>query len=225
MKTHKLTVENRDVFGRKLKSLRASGVLPANIFGKDIKSKAIKVDRAEFNKVFSQAGETGIIELQVGKDISPVLVANIQTHPVTGEALHVDFRQVNMKEKIEAQVPIKLVGESQAEKDGLGIVVQQTDEVLVEALPMDLPESFEVDIAKLVELGSAIVVADLPSSDKVKVLDEPEKIIVKVEEPQAEEEVVAPEPTEEETASGAAEEAKEDTQGSGEKEEEAPSEE
>lgn len=225
MKTHKLTVENRDVFGRKLKSLRASGVLPANIFGKDIKSKAIKVDRAEFNKVFSQAGETGIIELQVGKDISPVLVANIQTHPVTGEALHVDFRQVNMKEKIEAQVPIKLVGESQAEKDGLGIVVQQTDEVLVEALPMDLPESFEVDIAKLVELGSAIVVADLPSNDKVKVLDEPEKIIVKVEEPQAEEEVVAPEPTEEEAASGPGEETKEDTQDSGDKEEEAPSEE
>ncbi len=225
MKTHKLTVENRDVFGRKLKSLRASGVLPANIFGKDIKSKAIKVDRAEFNKVFSQAGETGIIELQVGKEISPVLVANIQTHPVTGEALHVDFRQVNMKEKIEAQVPIKLVGESQAEKDGLGIVVQQTDEVLVEALPMDLPESFEVDIAKLVELGSAIVVADLPSSDKVKILDEPEKIIVKVEEPQAEEEVVAPEPTEEEAASGSGEETKEDTQDSGDKEEEAPSEE
>ena len=80
-------------------------------------------------------------------------------------------------------------------KDGLGIVVKQTDEVTVEALPADLPESFQVDISKLVEAGQSITVADLVVDKKVTVIDEADKIIAMVEEPQQEEEA-APAPAE-----------------------------
>lgn len=201
MEKHSLTVQPRDIVGRKVKRLRAEGNLPANIFGKDIQSRAVMLSRSDFLKVFAEAGETGIVELALDKEIVPVLISNVQTHPVTGEPLHADFRQVNMKEKIEAQVPIELVGEAPAEKQGLGIIVQQTDEVTVEALPMDLPDNFEVDISKLEELGASITVADLPSSEKVKILDEEEKVIVRVEEIQEEE----PEPVATETEGEAAE--------------------
>lgn len=192
MTNQHLKAEARDIVGRKVKRLRAEGSLPGNVFGKDVKSRAVKVDRSEFTKVYQEAGETGIIELQIDKDKVPVLVANVQTHPVTGESLHVDFRQVNMKEKIEAQVPVELVGEAPAEKDGLGIAVQQTDEVTVEALPTDLPDNFQVDISTLTEVGASITVADLPSSEKVTILDEAEKIIVMIEEVTEEEEAPAP---------------------------------
>jgi large subunit ribosomal protein L25 len=195
MTTFNLKVENRDIAGRKVKKLRAEGIMPANIFGKDIQSRSIKVDRVAFSKIFAEAGETGIIELQLDKEKVPVLVANVQTHPVTDEPLHVDFRQVNMKEKIEAQVPVELTGEAPAEKNGLGIAVQQTDEVTVEALPTDLPENYQVDISGLTEVGTSITVADLPKSDKVTILDETEKIIVMIEEVPEEEEV-APAPVE-----------------------------
>lgn len=192
MDTQKLNAELRDMTGRKVKRLRSEGVLPGNIFGKDIKSRAVKVNRSDFSKVFAEAGETGIIDLHLGDEKVPVLVANVQSHPVTDEPLHVDFRQVNMKEKIEAQVPVEMTGESPAEKQGLGIIVQQTDEVTVEALPMDLPENFVVDISKLEEVGASITVGDLPSSEKVKVLDEVEKVLVMVEEIPEEEEEPAP---------------------------------
>ena len=195
MTTFNLKVENRDITGRKVKQLRAEGIMPANIFGKDIQSRSIKVDRSAFSKIYAEAGETGIIELQLDKEKVPVLVANVQTHPVTEEPLHVDFRQVNMKEKIEAQVPVELIGEAPAVKDGLGIAVQQTDEITVEALPTDLPENYQVDISGLSEIGASITVAELPKSDKVTILDEAEKVIVMIEEVPEEEEV-APTPAE-----------------------------
>jgi len=197
MGAHKLTAEPRKMTGRKVRRLRGEGKLPANVFGKDVKSYAITVPSDEFKKVFDEAGETGIIELTVGKKKSPVLVSNVQVHPVSGGTLHVDFRQIDLTKKITATVPVEVVGESPAEKSGLGTVVQQISELEVEALPADLPESFSVDVNGLTEVDDAIYVRDLDyDKDKVKVEAEGDQIVVKVEPPQKEEEV-APPPAEE----------------------------
>lgn len=187
MKSIKLNSSKRDVFGRKVKKLREQGLVPANIFGKNVKSEAISVDLKEFNEVFEKAGETQIIDLS-GK---PVLVSNVQNGPVTGRVIHVDFRQVDLTEKITAQVPVETEGESPAEKQGLGTVVVQIDEVEVEALPTELPENIIVDLSGLEEVDQAIYVKDLKVSGKVEVKEDPEAIVVKVEPPQKEEE---PEP-------------------------------
>lgn len=184
-----LKSEKRSVFGRKVKNLRLGGLIPANVFGKNIDSEAVTVDAKEFEQVFKAAGETQIIDLS-GR---PVLVSNITYDPVTENYLHVDFRQVDLKEKISAQVPVETEGESPAEKQSLGTVVQQIDELEVEALPADLPEKIVVDISGLAEVDQAIYVKDLKVSDKVEVLTDNESIVVKVEPPQKEEEpVVAP---------------------------------
>jgi len=188
MKSIKLISKKRSVFGRKVKSLREAGEIPANIFGKKIKSEAISVGKKEFEEAYKQAGETQIIDLS-GK---PVLISNIQYDPVNESYVHIDFRQVDLSEKITASVPLVFEGESSAEKQGLGTVVEQIDEIEVEALPTDLPEKIIVDVSVLAEVDQAIYIKDLKIPTKVEVKDEPESIVVKVEPPQKEEVIETP---------------------------------
>lgn len=195
MKSIKLESKKREIFGRKVKRLRKEGLIPANIFGKKIKSESISVDAKEFDEVFNEAGETQIIDLS-GK---PVLVSNVSYDPVTDDYLHVDFRQVDLSEKITADVPIETIGESPAEKQGLGTVVVQIDEVEVEALPTELPEKITIDLSTLTEVDQAIYAKDLKVPGKAEVKEDPEAIIAKVEPPQKEEE---PEPAPEMVAEG-----------------------
>lgn len=193
MKTYSLKAEERKVTGRKVKTLRALDILPANVYGKGVKSVSVQVALADFDKVFKEAGETGIVELDLGKEKKPVLVNNIQKNPVTEKVLHVDFFQVNLKEKVTAQIPVELTGEAPSEKLGVGTAVQYVNEIEVEALPADLIEQFSVDISNLSEVDQAIHIKDLDyDRSKIEVKDDLEAIVVKVEPPQKEEEVAPP---------------------------------
>lgn len=195
MDKNTLKVEKRKLTGRKVKTLRKEGILPANVFGKKIKSTSIQVKADEFKKAYKEVGETGLLNLQlVGERTArPVLIVNIQKEPVSDAYLHVDFHQVDLKEKVEAKVPVELVGESPAEKQGIGTVVAYINEIEVEALPTDLPEKFAVDISKLTEVDQAIYVKDLAiDKKKVGLKTEAESILVKVEPPQKEEVVTPP---------------------------------
>jgi large subunit ribosomal protein L25 len=188
-----LKAEERKISGRKVKTIRVQGLLPGNVYGKNIKSQAVQVDKKEFEQIYKDAGETGLITLQVGKDELPVLVNNVQKHPVSDEIIHIDFRQVDLKAKVTAEVPVEVVGESPAEKQGIGTVVQYLKEVQIEALPADLLEKFEVDTSELSEVDQAIHVKDLKvDASKVAVLTNGDEIIVKVEPPQKEEVVEVP---------------------------------
>jgi large subunit ribosomal protein L25 len=189
-----LKAEVRKVTGRKVKNLRKTGILPANVYGKKVKSESLQVNLKEFEKVYKEAGETGLITLKVGTAEKPVLIHNVQLNPVSEAFYHVDFLQVDLKEKVEAGVPVEMIGEAPAEKNGIGTVVQYLNEVKVEALPTDLPEKFEVDTGVLADVDQAIYVKDLKvDRSKVDVLTDENEIVVKVEPPQKEE-VVAPPP-------------------------------
>lgn len=190
--TVKLTAEKRTITGRKVKGLREQGIVPANIFGNKRDSVSIQLPDAEFSRVYAEAGETSVIDLTVDGKTHPVLVSNIQVHPVTEAILHVDFREVDLTQKVNAVVPVEVTGESPAVAGGLGTLVQQVDEVKVEALPRDLPEKLTVDVSGLTEVDSAVYVKDLSvDTSKITIEADPELIIAKVEPPQKEEE---PEP-------------------------------
>ncbi|KKQ36097.1 MAG: 50S ribosomal protein L25 [Candidatus Woesebacteria bacterium GW2011_GWA1_37_7] len=193
-----LEAQERKETGRKVKRLRKQGILPANIYGNKVKSLAISVSLDDFKKIFKEAGETNVIELKVGKDTRPVLIHNLQVDPVSDIPIHADLLQVDLKVKVTAKIPVVLVGESPAEKQGLGIVVQYIDEVEVEALPMDLPEKFELDATKLENIDGQYQVKDLVyEKSKITVSDDPENVIAKIEESKKEEEIVEEKPTEE----------------------------
>ncbi|BCX14460.1 MAG: 50S ribosomal protein L25 [Patescibacteria group bacterium] len=177
-----LEAKKRDVFGRKVKRLRKEGFIPANIYGRNVKSLAIAVDEREFEKVFKEAGETQIINLKLGNEQKPVLIHNTQKDPLTGKIIHIDFLQVDLHQKVTASIPVVGVGESPVEKQGLGTVVFYINEIEVEALPMDLPERVEVDLSVLGEVGQSILVKDLNfDKEKVEVKDNPDEVVVKVE--------------------------------------------
>jgi len=178
--------------GHKAKKLRREGILPANLFGKKIKSQSLQVNLKEFLKVFEKTGETGLIDLVIDdKETRPVLVGNVQIEPVSDQPLHVDFHQVNLEEKVTVAVPIHLVGEAPAVVGDEGVLVQPLAEVEVEALPTDLPDHLEADISSLDKIDAAVRVADLkvPKGVVVKTVQEE---VVAIINPKAKEEEVAP---------------------------------
>jgi len=153
----KLKLDKRSLAGRKVKQLRRQGILPANIYGKGIKSLAVQLPTKDFKAAFDRAGETNIVELMVNKETKPrpVLITNIHIHPVTGDYLHVDLYQVDLTKKVTVDIPIELTGEAPAVAQG-GVLLQLLDEISVEALPTDLPDKFDIDVSKLSQIGQGI---------------------------------------------------------------------
>ena len=105
MKRPKLTVEKRKVTGKKVKKLRKEGILPANIYGKDIKSFSVQLPQKEFEKVFKEVGETGLVDVQLNGELKPSLIHNVKMDYLHGLPLNADFLQVNLKEKVKTMVP------------------------------------------------------------------------------------------------------------------------
>jgi large subunit ribosomal protein L25 len=193
MKHPQLTAEVRTVLGKKVKKLRREGILPANVYGKGLKSKAIQVKTADFVKVYKEVGDTGLIDLAVEGKSKPVLVKSMHKNFDLDAPLHVDFYQVNLKVAVKAVVPVVISGEAQAVTDKAGVMLQNLSEVEVEALPDKLPDSIEVNVESLAAVGDQITVADLKVAEEVTITTDPTQTVVKIAELTIEE----PEPTEE----------------------------
>lgn len=191
-----LKLDIRTITGKKTKQLRREGVIPGNIFGNKIKSLAVQVKSTVFNSVYQQSGETQIVYLEVSGEKSerPALISNIQVDPLSDKITHIDFRQVDLSQKVTANIPVEIVGESPAVKELQASLITSLSEIEVEALPADLPEKVLVQIGNLSQIGDSIKVSDLNiDRTKIEVLDDPETIVVLVAGQQAEEVVpVAP---------------------------------
>lgn len=179
-----LKATERETLGKKVAKIRQGGFLPGHVFGKDTGGENVSVNAKEFSHVFSQAGETGLVDLKIGDEkVRPVLIRGLQHDPYTGEILNIDFYQVNLKEKVTVPVPVVLIGEEpESVHLGEAVVLQPINELQVEALPTDFVENIEVDISFLKEIGDAITVADLKyDREKLTVLAEPEDVVVKLD--------------------------------------------
>ncbi len=182
-----ITVEKRQLAGRKVKQLRRQGIIPANLFGNKIKSIAIQVEEKVFTKIFDQVGETGIVEIVVDGDKYPSLISGFARDSVSKKILHVDFHNVSLKEKVVATIPLHVVGEASAIKELGGVLNQSLHEIEVEALPTHLPESIEVDISGLAAIGDSISVGDLKVGSDIELKAEPETVVLAIAEPAPEE--------------------------------------
>lgn len=195
MKITPLKAQKRTVFGRKVKTLRLQNLIPANVFGKGVESTALEIQKDAFLKTFKETGETGLIELSFNDHKVPVLIHNLQVHSVTQGPLHVDFYQVNLKEKVKAKVPVEVVGEAPAVSGKIGILLTLLDEVEVEALPAEIPEQLEADVKGLSEVGHSLKASQLTLPSGVVLLTDGEAEVVRIDTlVQKEEEVVAPAP-------------------------------
>jgi large subunit ribosomal protein L25 len=197
-----LKVRSRETLGKKNKYLRRENEIPAVIFGKNMDSVNIAVDYNSVEKVYQEAGETDLIDILLDETKYKVLVKNIQTNPVTDKISHVSFYKPDLTVKTEAQVPVEIIGEENNEllkTDNTAIALLLLQEITVEALPEDIPHSFEVDVSNLSEFGLGVTIAELNyDREKVSIPDlDSEEMVVRVDqivvEEEAEEEVVSEE--------------------------------
>lgn len=200
MKHPQLKAEERTVLGKKVKKLRREGILPANVYGNGLASRAIQVPAVDFQKIYKEVGDTGLIDLTVDGKTKPVLVKSMQKNFALDVPLHVDFYQVNLKVKIKAIVPLTIVGEAQAVTDKLGVMLQSVSEVEVEALPEKLPDTIEVNVESLAEVGAQVTIGDLTVPEDVTVLTDDTQTVVKINELTVEEPEPEPEAEGEEGA-------------------------
>ena len=179
----KLTVEKREVFGKKLAGARVAGKLPVVVYGMKTEATSYFVSQKDFKKVLEQAGESTVISLQPeGEKASrEVLIHDVALDPVSDEPIHADFYVIDKTKAIEIAVPLHFDGVSPAVKDLGGTLVRVLHELTIEALPLEIPHGIPVDIAALATLASQILVKDLklPAGIK-KVLNDPEAVVASI---------------------------------------------
>lgn len=175
----KLSVKKRDIHGKKVRNLRAQGLVPAVVYGKHVKAESISCVKNDLLRIYRTAWYSTPVELTGDVD-HLVLINSLQLDPVSDEIISADFLAVSRTEKVSAKIPVVTFGESQIEKLNEGKIMQIRDEIEVEALPQDLPNKFEIDVSVLQTVNDVFFIKDLEVSDKVTILDDPELPILTV---------------------------------------------
>ena len=153
-----IALSRRNVVGKKTRFLRRQDLVRCHIFGHNITSETVQGTNSELEALISRApGTTRLVNLDIGEK-SPrlVFVREVQRTAIGGRLVHVDFYQVKMNEKIRAQIPVRIHGESSALKGKGRILIHPVSHIEVESLPAKLPPYLDVDISKLTEMDQAI---------------------------------------------------------------------
>ncbi|SRR6266498_1554342 len=181
-----LSLEERSITGKKVKTLRHDGFIPAIVYGHDFPAKAVMASAAPITKVVSQAGKHQPVELTIGSLKRLAMIKSTDVDPVKRQLRHVAFHIIKQNEEVETEVPITItgIGETLAEKAGL-VVLTTVDTVTVKALPNNLPDQLEVPGEKLVEISDHLTVADIVVPKGVTIVSDPELTLATVYEPSA----------------------------------------
>jgi large subunit ribosomal protein L25 len=192
---------SREDFGKNAsRRLRHSGLIPAVVYGGGGPAIPVVVDSKKILQILrSESGHNAIFTLAMkGKAPARVMLREWQVDPVHGDLLHVDMVRVARDVKLKVKVPIQLTGEAAGVKVQGGILEVVLREVELECLPDNIPDHLTADVTELT-VGRNLRVADLPVSDKVKVLTDPASVVAHVvvikeeeEKPAVEAEAAAP---------------------------------
>jgi large subunit ribosomal protein L25 len=168
-------------------TLRSQGDFPATVYGHQMQSITLKVNEKSFVDVYKQVGQTTMLNLIIDKTkIVPVLIHQVHKNPLKGGYFNVEFYAVRLTEKIDAEIPIELVGEAPAVKTG-GSLFVGLREVRVRCLPQYLVKSISVDVSSLANIDDGVLVQDLSIPDHVEILNPPDETVAKILPPEAEE--------------------------------------
>jgi large subunit ribosomal protein L25 len=184
--------------------LRASGLIPAVLYGAGKEPRAISVDPKTMTRILnSDSGHNTIFDITVDSEKSKAMIVDWQYDPIKGHLLHADLKRIAMDKTLRLKVPIEVVGEAPGVKTEGGVLDLVLREVEIECLPADIPSHIDVDVSNLT-FGVNIRVADLPHGGKIKFLTDANITVVHIT--HIKEEVVAtPEAAAAEAAAGPAE--------------------
>jgi large subunit ribosomal protein L25 len=182
MATLELKVTKRHIEGKKVEGLRRKGVTPAHLFGPNVESLSIQCDTASLRNILAEAGHTRLVNLKLGHEKNPrtVMVREVQIDSFRGGVLHVDFYQVQLTEDIKVNVPIILIGESAAAKMKGNSLVQELNELTVQCLPANIPNTIEVDVSPLATPDQLIRVRDIPAIKDVTIINDPGVVVARI---------------------------------------------
>lgn len=190
----KVTIKatRRNVTGKQVRALRRAGELPGIIYGRNVEPINISMNAHDASLVLARTTASSLITIDLDGREYPTLVREKQRNPVKKSFVHVDFQAVSLTEKIRANVGIQVTGLSPAVKDYNAVLVTGLDALEVECFPQDLPERIVVDVSVLGKIGDGLYVRDIVLSDKVRVLEDGDEMLVLATAPKAEvEEVTA----------------------------------
>ncbi|MDV2686755.1 50S ribosomal protein L25/general stress protein Ctc [Alkalihalophilus lindianensis] len=170
-----------DLTGSSTRQIRKDGHVPAILYGNKIDSQPVYVESVEFLKTVREVGKNGLFSLNVDGSKHQVMIHDMQIDPLKNEYLHVDFFEVDMKSEIDADVPVRLTGESPGSTEG-GVVTHLLYDISVKCLPNDIPEEIELDISEL-NIGDSIQITDLRDKVSVEITNEDEETVVTVQPP------------------------------------------
>jgi large subunit ribosomal protein L25 len=171
------------------RELRRGGQIPAVLYGPQTAPVLLTVDIREFEQILKKGNIGSIILsliIQNGKKMTkPAMIKELQSHPVSGNFLHVDFYEIDMKRKINVMIPVVTKGTSKGvELGGLLQIVRREIEVL--CMPGDIPEAFEIDITDL-DIGDSLHVEDIPLGDNIELPADVNFTVITVLSPKVEE--------------------------------------
>ncbi len=182
-----LAAEHREVTGKAVNRLRKVGKLPAVVYGHGVESRSVTLDAHDFELLRRHTGPNALVDLSVdGDKAQPVLINQVQIHPVHRRPLHADLFLVRMTEELTVDVPLAATGISYAVDQLGGTVLHPTETVRIRALPDHLPQSIEYSIESLVDFDTSLHVRDLTIPSDVTLLTDPDEIIAKVQAPRVE---------------------------------------
>lgn len=182
-----LAAEHRDITGKAVARIRKAGRIPAVVYGHGVDSSNVSLDAHAFDLLRKHTGPNALVDLSVdGAKSNPVLIHDVQIHPVNRRPLHADLFLVRMTEELTVDVPLVATGESHAVSELNGTLLHPTETVKVRALPDHLPQSIEYSVESLVDFDAAVRVSDLVIPDDVTLVTDPDEIVAKVQAPRVE---------------------------------------
>jgi len=188
-----LKAELRKDEGGKFEKLNPQEFIPAIIYGAGKENKCLKIKAQDFYKAYDKAGESNLIDLQIGDDqeTSKIIIKDLQKDVVKDFIIHVDFYEVDMTKEITTEISLEFVGESKAVRELGAELIKNMYSVEVSCLPGDLVDHIDVDISSLENFEDVIRLDDIKIPEGMELTSEGNETIISAREPRAEEE---PEP-------------------------------
>jgi large subunit ribosomal protein L25 len=180
--------------------LRAQGFVPAVLYGESMETVPLVLSKKDIVQILRlESGENTIFKVALDADSYDAMIKELQIDPATDELLHVDLIRISMDKPVKVTVPIEHHGEPVGVKTEGGFIDFVTREVEVECLPRDIPESLDIDISEL-HINQSFKVQGMTVPPGVKILTEPNTVLVLISMPHKEEEVFPGEKPEGEVA-------------------------
>lgn len=179
MAVHLLNTFERDKTGKEAaKKIRMKGFIPAVLYGSK-GNKNLSVKTSEFEVLFEEIGEHSIITLEIdGKGKAEVIVKDFQLDPVKKDIIHVDFFEIQMDKLLKTEIPIRVIGVANGVKKG-GILETYIRDIEIECFPKDMPDFISVNIENL-EIGNSFHVRDIKVDKKLRIVSNPDQVVLTV---------------------------------------------